>query len=129
MSFYPKTESGNLKPWEYLPAAAGTYKAGQMLNISGGKLVAISAVSKTTPAYLCMADTTVAAGENLPVAKVLPETIFVTTLSAAAAGCALGTLLEVSAGGEQVDNAAAGTFEVVYCADTAIGGEVHGRFK
>ncbi len=129
MSFYPKTCTGNLKPWEYLPAAAGTYEAGQMLNISGGKLVAISAVCKTTPAYLCMADVTVADGGNLPVAKVVPETIFVTTLSAAAAGTVLGTLLEVTAGGKQVDNAAAGTFEVVYVADTAAGGEVHGRFK
>lgn len=129
MSFYPKTLTGNLKPWEYLPAAAGSYKAGQLLNISGGKLAAISAACKTTPAYVCMADVTVAAGENLPVAKVVPETIFITTLSAAASDCALGTLLEVSAGGMQVDNAAAGTFQVVYVADTAAGSEVHGRFQ
>lgn len=129
MSFYPKTCTGNLKPWEYLPAAAGTYEAGQLLNISGGKLAAISAATKTSPAYVCMADATVADGENLPVAKVVNETIFVTTLSAAAAGCTLGTLLEITAGGKQVDNAAAGTFEVVYVGGTEAGSEVHGRFK
>ena len=127
--FYPKNLRGNLQPWEQLPAAAGTYKAGRLLNVTGGKLAAISAACKTKPGYLCMADATVSDGENLPVARVESDTIFVTTLSTAAASAAVGSLLEVSAGGEQVDAAAAGTFELVYVGGTAAGDEVHGRFQ
>lgn len=127
--FYPKNMRGNLTPWENLPAAAGTYNAGQMLNISGGKLAAISAACKTKPQYLCMADVTVADGDTLPVARVESDTIFVTTLSTAAASAAPGSLLEVTAGGKQVDAAAAGTFELVFVGGTAAGDEVHGRFQ
>ena len=127
--FYPKNMRGALQGWEQLPAAAGTYKAGQLLNASGGKLVPISAASKTTPGYLCMADMTVADGETLPVQRVTKDTIFVTQLSAEAADAAIGSLLEVSAGGLQADGTAAGTFEVVYIEGTAAGSEVHGRFK
>lgn len=127
--FYPKNMRGNLQPWEQMPAAAGTYKAGQLLNISGGKLAAISAACKTTPAYLCMADKTVEAGENLPVARVSNDAIYVTTLSAEATTATIGTMLEVSAGGMQADGTAAGTFEVVYIEGTAAGSEVHGRFQ
>lgn len=127
--FYPKNMRGNLQPWESIPAAAGTYKAGQLLNAASGKLAAVSAASKTTPGYLCMADVTVADGENVPVQRVMPGTIFVTQLSAEAASAAIGSKLEVSAGGLQVDGAAAGTFEVVYIEGTAVGSEVHGRFQ
>lgn len=127
--FYPKYMRGNLQPWEQLPAAAGTYVAGQLLNVTGGKLAAISAACKTKPQYLCMADATVAAGENLPVARVESDTVYMTTLSAAAEAAAVGSLLEVTAGGLQADAAAAGVFELVYVGGTAAGDEVHGRFK
>ncbi len=31
--FYPhKTDNGAVMPWEYMPANAGTYQAGQLLN-------------------------------------------------------------------------------------------------
>ena len=127
--FYPKNMSGNLQGWEYLPASAGTYKAGQMLNVSGEKLAAIGSASTETPGYLCMADITVTAGETIPVTRVRKDQIYVTVLSAQASSAVMGSLLEVSAGGLAVDATAAGSFEVVYIGGTAAGSEVHGRFK
>lgn len=121
-------DKGTHQPWEYLPAAAGTYKVGQLLNVSGGKLAALSAVSKTTPPYLCQANITVEAGESVPVTRVTNDVIYETTLSAAADAAAIGSKLEVSAGGLQADAAAAGTFELVHVEDTAAGSVVRGRF-
>lgn len=127
--FLPHKSDNGLQPWEYYPAAAGTYEIGQMLNVSNGQLTALSAASETTPAYVCMGRATVEAGETLPVIRVTRDMIFESTLSAEAAAAKLGSMLEVSAGGLQVDATAAGTFEVVYIEDTAAGGVVHGRFQ
>lgn len=123
-----KTDTGAVLPWEYMPAAAGTYQAGQLLNASGGKLTAISAASKTTPGYLCMANITVTGEELVPVTRIQHTAIYETQLSAEAADAAEGTKLQVSAGGLQVDAAAAGSFEVTYIEDTAAGSMVRGRF-
>lgn len=122
------TDTGAVQPWEYMPAAAGTYKAGQLLAVTGGNVAAISAACKTTPPYLCMADITVEAGGTVPVIRVKHDTVYKTTLSAAAAGAAVGSKLEVSAGGLEADNAAAGTFELTYLAGAALGDTVYGRF-
>ncbi|MBQ3214494.1 MAG: hypothetical protein IJB11_00085 [Oscillospiraceae bacterium] len=126
--FTPKNMGTALQPWEYLPAAAGTYKAGQLLNASGGKLAPVSAAATTTPTYLCMADITAIDGQVIPVAAVVKNDIYVTHLSAEAADAKIGTKLQVSAGGLQVDGSAAGSFEVTYLEDTAAGSEVCGRF-
>lgn len=120
--------NGAVLPFEYLPAAAGNYEAGQLLNVEGGKLVKISAACKTTPAYLCMGKQTVADGEILPVTRVSDDVIYETNLSAEAAAATIGTKLEVSAGGLAADAAAAGTFEVVYLDGTAADSMVRGRF-
>lgn len=127
--FRPHTSNhGAVLPFEYLPAAAGDYEAGQMLNVTGGKLVAIDAACKTTPAYLCMGKHTVADGENLPVTRVSDDVIYETNLDAEAAAATVGTKLEVSAGGLAADAAAEGTFEVVFLEDTVAGSAVRGRF-
>lgn len=123
-----KSDTGAAQPWEYYPAKAGTYKAGQLLAILTGTLVAISAASTTTPAYLCEADITVEDGQNVPVTRVTDDAIYETQLSAAAAAAAVGSMLQVSAGGLQVDAGAEGSFEVVYIEDTSAGAVVHGRF-
>ncbi len=130
MSFLPvKTDTGASTPWEHLTAAAGAYKVGQLLSVTGGKLTAITAASTTTPPYVCMADATVADGELLPVVRVNEDAIYETTLSAAAASAKVGTKLEVSAGGLEADAAATGTFEVVTIMEgTAKGDTVRGRF-
>lgn len=127
--FLPHKSDNGLQPFEYYPAAAGTYEIGQLLNVTDGKLAAINAASKTTPAYVSMGQGTMADGDVLPVIRVNHEIIFETTLSAEAANAKLGSLLEVSAGGKQVDAANAGTFEVVYIEGTAANSIVHGRFK
>ena len=127
--FLPHKSDNGLQPFEYHPAAAGTYEIGQMLNVTDGKLTAISAVCKTTPAYVSMARGTMADGEVLPVLRVNHEMVFATSLSADTANAKLGAMLEVSAGGKEVDGAAAGTFEVTYAEGTAAGSAVYGRFK
>lgn len=127
--FHPKNMGAALQSWEYFPAAAGTYKAGQLLNAAGGKLVPVNQASTTTPGYLCMADITVTEGHVIPVAAVVKNEIYATALSAEAADAAIGSKLQVSAGGLQVDAGATGAFEVTYLAGTAAGSEVHGRFR
>lgn len=123
-----KTDTGAVHPWEYMPAAAGTYQAGQLLNAVAGSLTPISAASATTPGYLCMANIAVTAGQLVPVTRIQHTAIYETQLSAKAAAAAEGTKLQVSAGGLQVDAAAAGSFEVTYIEDTAAGSMVRGRF-
>lgn len=127
--FYPHSNStGRVTPWEYLPAKEGTYQAGQLVNAASGKITPLSAASKTTPGYLCMANVTLSEGDVLPVTRVQKDEIYETRLSTEAASTAIGSMLEVSAGGLQVDGAAAGTFEVVYIEDTSAGSVVRGRF-
>lgn len=126
--FYPKNMNTAARGWEYYPAAAGTYKVGQLLNAAGGMLTPITAASKTTPGYVCMAETTVAEGGTVPVQRIEKGGIYATTLSAESAGAVIGGKLEISAGGLQADGAAEGTFEVTWAEGTAAGCEVWGRF-
>lgn len=127
--FYPHTtDTGAVLPWEYMPAKAGTYQAGQLVNASAGVLTPISAASTTTPGYLCMADITVTEGENVPVTRIIHAAVYETQLTAAAAAAKIGSKLEVSAGGLGVDVTAAGTFEVTYLDGTDAGDMVRGRF-
>ncbi len=123
-----KTDTGAVLPWEYMPAAAGTYQAGQLLNAKNGSLTPVSAASTTTPGYLCMANITVTAGQLVPVTRIQHTAIYETQLSAEAASAAEGAKLQVSAGGLQVDAAATGSFEVTYIENTAAGSMVRGRF-
>ena len=123
-----KTDTGAVLPWEYMPATAGTYQAGQLLNAVGGSLTPVSAASTTTPGYLCMANITVTSGQLVPVTRIQHNAIYETQLSAAAEGAAEGTKLQVSAGGLQVDAAATGSFEVTYIEGTTAGAMVRGRF-
>ena len=127
--FFPhKTDNGAVMPWEYMPANAGTYQAGQLLNAKNGSLTPVSAASTTTPGYLCMANITVTGNEQVPVTRIQHTAIYETNLSAEAADAAEGTMLQVSAGGLQVDAAAAGSFEVTYIEGTTAGAMVRGRF-
>lgn len=127
--FLPHKSDNGLQPFEYYQAAAGTYEIGQLLNVADGVLTAITAASKVTPAYVSMGQGTLTAGDVLPVIRINHEMVFQTTLSAETTGAKLGALLEVTAGGKEVDGAAAGTFEVTYAEGTAAGSVVYGRFK
>lgn len=126
--FYKYSSDHGQQPWELLPVAEGTYKAGQALTVTGGKLAALSTASKVTPGYICMADITAAEGEQVPVIRVQSSDIYETTLTAETATAAIGAKLEVSAGGLGVDGTAAGTFELVYAEGTAADSVVRGRF-
>lgn len=126
--FVPHQSDNGLQPHEYYPAAAGSYKVGQMLNLSNGKLTAVVAASTKTPQYVSMAKKELADGEILPVLRVTKDMVFETTLSAAADAVAIGSKLQVSAGGLEVDTAAAGTFELLQIEGTDIGSVVRGRF-
>ena len=123
------SDTGTLQPWEYIPAAAGTYQVGQLLNVVSGKLTAITEACTTTPPYLCMSNITVVADEPVPVIRVSNHYIYETRLNAAAASAKVGTKLQVSAGGLKADAAAAGSFEVVFLEATAADSVVRGRFK
>lgn len=117
------------QPWEWLPAyTSSALKVGQLLNLTEGKLASVSAASKTTPTFVCMCEKTVAQDELVPVVRIHKGIEFETTLSAAAADAKVGSKLEVSAGGLQVDLTAAGTFELTYVDDTAKDAMVRGRF-
>lgn len=123
------SDTGTLQPWEYLEAAAGEYKVGQLLSVSDGKLAAITEACTTTPPYLCMSNITVKNGELVPVQRVSKNYIYETQLSAEAAAAKVGTKLQVSAGGMLADAAATGTFEISFLEATVEGAKVHGRFQ
>ena len=123
-----KSDNGHTLPWEHLPAAAGNYVVGQVLNMTSGKLTAVSSALTTTPTYLCMAQKTCAAGDELPVTRISKNYIYETTLSAEASTATVGTKMQVAAGGLQVNAAATGTFEVVSMEGTAAGDCVRGRW-
>lgn len=128
MSFLPvKGDSAAVIPFEYLPAAAGTYNVGQLVNVTGGKLAAIAADQATTPPYLCMAQKKVEADELLAVIRVSANYIYETTLAAAAAAAEVGGKLQIAAGGLTA-KAGAGTFEIVSLDGTAAGDTVRGRW-
>lgn len=126
--FHPQYFGGNLRSWEYFPAAAGTYKNGQLLNVADGLLVPVEEASTAIPPYLCQCDRTVKEGDVIPVVRVSTDAIYHTTLSAEAADAKIGSMLQITAGGEQVDASAEGSFEVVGIEDTAEGSAVYGRF-
>jgi len=128
MGFFPvKSDTGAKLPWEYLAAAAGTYKAGQLLNITGGELTAITAASSETPPYLCMADVTVTeAGTPIPVTRVSKDYIYETTLAADNASAVPGAKLGVDAEGMAADGT--GTFELVSVDGTSKDDVVRGRW-
>lgn len=129
MSFVPvKSSHGATPPWEYLPAKADSYSCGQLVGTSGGLLEALNGPVTTVPPYLCMAEMTIVVdGELLPVTRVSKEAVFETTLSAAGNAQA-GSFLQVSAGGLQADDGAAGAFEAVSLEGNGQGDTVRGRF-
>lgn len=122
-----KSDNGAVLPFEYLPAAAGEYSVGQLVNVTGGKLAAITADQTTTPPYLCMAQRKVEADELLPVTRVSADYIYETTLAAAASTAAVGGKLQIASGGLTA-KAGAGTFEIVALDGTAAGDVVRGRW-
>lgn len=122
-----KRDNGAMLPWEYLGAAAGTYRAGQMLTVSEGKLTALSLASTETPPYLCMADVKAAEGQVIPVTRVEGDCIYETQLKAAYEAAKAGAKMQVDADGLTASEGE-GTFELVEVSGTKQGDFVRGRF-
>lgn len=129
MFYHHKSDVGAAQPWEYLPAAAGTYVPGQLLKLTDGKLVPLEEASTDIPPYICMCSRTVAEDEIIPVIRTSDDVIYETQLDKDAADAKIGTMLQVSAGGEKVDADAAGSFEVTYIENTTAESVVRGRFR
>lgn len=123
-----KRDTEAMLPWEYLGAAAGTYRAGQMLTVSEGKLAALSLASTETPPYLCMADVKAAEGQVIPVTRVEGDCIYETQLKALYADAKPGVKMQVDADGLSASEGE-GNFELVEVHGTAQGATVRGRFK
>ena len=124
-----KSDTGAAIPWEYIPAKAGDYQPGQLLDTTGGMVTAIAAAQAAQPPYLCMGKVTVGAdGDILPVTRIQHNYIYEATLGADAGNLAVGDKLGISAGGLDLDPSAAGVFEVVGVDETTKGSVVRGRW-
>lgn len=122
-----KRDTGAMLPWEYLGAAAGTYRAGQMLTVTDGKLAALEGASTTTPPYLCMADVKATAGQVIPVTRVEGDCIYETQLKAVYGDAKAGVKMQVDGDGLTASEGA-GNFELVEVSGTQAGDTVRGRF-
>jgi hypothetical protein len=122
-----QSDNGAVLPWETMAAAAGTYKAGQLLTVTGGRLAAVTAARNTTAPYLCMGDIEAEAGDEIPVTRISESFIYETTLSADTATAAVGGRLNIAAGGLQAGTGT-GTFEIVALDGTKAGDTVRGRW-
>lgn len=111
---YPKNMRGATEPWLHLPAAAGEYKAGQLVQIG-------------TANYLCMADITLEEGQLLPVQSLRVDTEYVSTLASDAEDLAVGSRVTLS-DDSTVAAESGGMFVVTWLEGTTAGSEVHFRF-
>jgi len=127
MSFVPvKSEHGAAPPWEYLPAKAGTYACGQMLEVREGLLNALAGAASGTPPYLCMADMAFTVDEELlPVIRVSQAAVYETSLSEDGS-VKIGSKLGVAPGG--LNAGGSGNFEIVSLEGNLKGDLVRGRF-
>lgn len=120
-----KNDTGAVAPLEHLPAAAGSYMAGQILTMTAGKLAALAAALPGMPQYLCMTSGTVEDETLIAVTRVNAGTIYETVLGediSEGAGTMVGVLSDgLRAGG-------AGCFEIVSAEGLEEGSRIRGRF-
>lgn len=124
-----KVDDGHNLPFEYLPAAAITPKAGMALTVSGGKVTTASGA--TAPTYICMVekDTAVEAGTVIPVVRVGKEVIWETEATADMAAVTVGAKVTIDAAGMAVTATTnSGVAEVVAKDGDAVGSKVYVRF-
>lgn len=128
MAFVPvKSDHGAVLPFEYLPAAAGDYHVGQLVEVKNGEVTALAAAAAATPPYLCMHEGKKEKGDLLPVTRVSRDYIYETALDAAMDAAVIGARLSIAADG-LAPAAAAGTFEVTAADGTSAGDTIRGRF-
>lgn len=118
------TKDGAPGPWEYLEASAlGACKVGMALTLTEGKLA--KATATVRPSYISMFEGTVAAGDRIPVIRVLPDTRFKTQLSAAGTALKVGDKVTIDTTAMLATaTTASGVLELVEILGTAIGDSV-----
>ena len=122
-------DGGRVPGIEYLPCSAITPKVGMALVQSSGNLAL--ATGTTAPTYISMAEKSAAcaAGELIPVIRVLPDMIFETSFSASASAINLGDKVTLASDGLRVTGTTtSGVAEVVYMDGTASGSLCRVRF-
>ena len=124
-----QVDGGRVPGIEYLPCSAITPKVGMALVQSGGNLAIASGT--TAPTYVSMIEkeAACAAGDIIPVMRVLPDMVFETTFSTAASAIKLGDKVTLNTDGLQVTaTTTSGGAEVVGMDGTAAGDKVRVRF-
>jgi len=124
-----QVDGGRVPGIEYLPCSAITPKVGMALVQSGGNLAIASGT--TAPTYVSMIEkeAACAAGDIIPVMRVLPDMVFETTFSTAASAIKLGDKVTLNTDGLQVTaTTTSGVAEVVGMDGTAAGDKVRVRF-
>lgn len=118
------TKDGAPGPWEYLEASAlGACKVGMALTLTDGKLA--KATATVRPSYISMFEGTVAAGDRIPVIRVLPDTRFKTQLSAAGTALKVGDKVTIDTTAMLATaTTASGVLELVEILGTEIGDSV-----
>lgn len=118
------TKDGAPGPWEYLEASAlGACKVGMALTLTDGKLA--KATATVRPSYISMFEGTVAAGDRIPVIRVLPDTRFKTQLSAAGTALKVGDKVTIDTTAMLATaTTTSGVLELVEILGTAIGDSV-----
>lgn len=118
------TKDGAPGPWEYLEASAlGACKVGMALTLTDGKLA--KATATVRPSYISMFEGTVAAGDRIPVIRVLPDTRFKTQLSEAGTALKVGDKVTIDTTAMLATaTTASGVLELVEILGTAIGDSV-----
>ena len=132
MAFIPhKTDSGRVYPLEYLPCSAITPKVGMALVQSSGNLAIATGTDK--PTYVSMVDKSeaCAAGDLIPVLRILPDMVFETKNSAAFTSINKGdkVTLHTSDGMQVTATTSSGVAEVIDFDGTAVGSVAHVRFS
>jgi len=127
--FIHKSDTSSVQPWEYVPAAGGEYKSGQLLSVVDGVAAEIifEDYSKIPP-YLCMADKTAANGDLIPVTRVSSLHIYEVVVPLDSVGpLNIGDRIKISSDGLSLMEGN-GPFEIVEFDETEHGIVVRGRF-
>lgn len=116
--------------FEYLPAAAATFKVGEALAFNANGQLALAAGS-TKPQYFSYKDTTIGtAGDLLCVSRVRDDIIYETHNSAAFTSVKIGAKVTIAADGMRVTATTTdGVATVVGFDATAVGSRVRVKFE
>lgn len=121
-------DNGHVPTIEYLPCSAIKPTVGMALVLNGGNLAVASGTTKPTYISMVEKDAACAAGDIIPVIRILPEMVFEVPFSVAASAVKLGNKLTIATGGAEVTATTTdGVAEVVGILGTAAGDKCHVR--